>query len=223
MIKIISFILVFYLIHFYLVSWRFNKKIIKTVLSNVHEDLYSLSKDILETLHKENIKVWAIGGTALGIARNNEIIPWDDDVDFGCMQEEELKLKNLHWGKDIRLNRTDLGYQFFRKGVNFDLFFCRLNNDIIEYSDSKTRGFYPKETIMFSKMYPLKYMKFGDLLVPVVNDLENQLKRSFGDSFMEEKIGLGKKFHSFPIVISKNVFLWKTNPFLNIFYHDKKL
>ncbi len=44
-------------------------------------------QQIQKYLEKHNIKYWAHAGTLLGIVRHSGFIPWDDDVDFGYLNE----------------------------------------------------------------------------------------------------------------------------------------
>jgi len=46
------------------------------------ETFYNGMEIVDKVLEKENIPYFVICGTLLGIARNNDIIPWDDDIDI---------------------------------------------------------------------------------------------------------------------------------------------
>lgn len=41
-----------------------------------------------EVMDKEGLRHWLFNGAALGIYRDGDLIPWDDDVDFCCRDED---------------------------------------------------------------------------------------------------------------------------------------
>jgi lipopolysaccharide cholinephosphotransferase len=59
-------------------------------------ELQSRLLEMLKWFHsfcmENNIKYYALGGTALGAIRHNGFIPWDDDIDVGMPREEYNKL-----------------------------------------------------------------------------------------------------------------------------------
>lgn len=50
---------------------------------------------------KEGLRYYIIGGTALGSARHEGFIPWDDDIDVGMPRSDYEKFKILNKDKDI--------------------------------------------------------------------------------------------------------------------------
>ena len=52
--------------------------------------LLNFIQQIQKYLEKHNIKYWAHAGTLLGQVRHNGFIPWDDDVDFGYLNELDI-------------------------------------------------------------------------------------------------------------------------------------
>lgn len=50
---------------------------------------------ILDVCKKYNLKIWAIGGTMLGVVRHQGYIPWDDDIDFMMFREDYDKLLQI--------------------------------------------------------------------------------------------------------------------------------
>ncbi len=49
--------------------------------------------EIIELLNSNNINYWLCHGTLLGIIRDNELIPWDHDIDIAVWQQKNLKDK----------------------------------------------------------------------------------------------------------------------------------
>ena len=51
--------------------------------------------EIINILNKNKIKYWICHGTLLGIIRDNQLIPWDHDIDIAVWSEttsrEEIK------------------------------------------------------------------------------------------------------------------------------------
>ena len=48
-------------------------------------ELYKMLKLVTSILDTNDIKYWCDGGTFLGAIRHKGIIPWDDDVDIGII------------------------------------------------------------------------------------------------------------------------------------------
>ncbi len=67
---------------------------------------------------ENGLKYYALGGTALGMARHGGFIPWDDDIDVGMPREDYEKLKLLSGGTDGKYifefpgNAKDFVYPF---------------------------------------------------------------------------------------------------------------
>ena len=47
-------------------------------------------------LEKNKIKYVAVAGTVLGLNRHGGIIPWDNDIDIGFIEEEWDKLLSIN-------------------------------------------------------------------------------------------------------------------------------
>lgn len=62
--------------------------------------LYEMASDIIDLCKKNNIKIYAVGGTLLGAVRYQGFIPWDDDLDFAVNRADVPKLAEL-------INQTD--------------------------------------------------------------------------------------------------------------------
>ncbi len=58
--------------------------------------------DIIDILNKANIDYMLDSGTLLGIAREGDILPWDDDVDITLPERELQKFQNVLWKFRIR-------------------------------------------------------------------------------------------------------------------------
>lgn len=66
----------------------------KTIdLQELHEILYEMANTFHEICLKHGITYYMLGGTMLGAVRHQEIIPWDDDMDFGVTRERFAELK----------------------------------------------------------------------------------------------------------------------------------
>jgi hypothetical protein len=48
-----------------------------------------------DIMKKHDIEYWLGEGTALGVVRDGDFIPWDDDVDIGMFGENEKKFTNF--------------------------------------------------------------------------------------------------------------------------------
>lgn len=64
-------------------------------LKELHEVLLNIAKAFHQVCEKNNIQYYMLGGTMLGAIRHKGFIPWDDDMDFGVMEEDWDKLINV--------------------------------------------------------------------------------------------------------------------------------
>lgn len=67
-------------------------------LSYVQEDTIRIAKKIFEDIKKLRIKPFLIAGSLLGYYRHGGFIPWDDDLDFGLLRNDYMRL--LNYGKE---------------------------------------------------------------------------------------------------------------------------
>lgn len=139
-----------------------------------------LLKKLLEVCERNNLKIWAEGGTLLGAVREKGYIPWDDDIDMAMPREDYDKLRSIankefqapyffqcgytdlypHGQTKIRKNGTsailkgDI-FQKFHQGIFIDIFpLDSLPNDMSIYKDyKKTRGQMKKNLELYCKHY----------------------------------------------------------------------
>lgn len=50
-------------------------------------------QEVIKILNKEKIKYWICHGSLLGIIRDNELIPWDHDIDIAVWKSKKIKKK----------------------------------------------------------------------------------------------------------------------------------
>ncbi|MBQ8272253.1 MAG: LicD family protein [Tidjanibacter sp.] len=61
------------------------------ILSGIHAELFDIIEEIERVCYLLGVKTFAIGGTAIGVHFWQNILPWDDDVDFGMLREDYNK------------------------------------------------------------------------------------------------------------------------------------
>jgi hypothetical protein len=64
-------------------------------------------------LADNKIKYWLCHGTLLGLMRDGQLIPWDNDIDFACWKNEALRAEII-----ILMNKN--GYRLIHDGDGYD-------------------------------------------------------------------------------------------------------
>jgi len=119
--------------------------------------VYHLARSITEVFERHGIHYSIEGGTAIGALRHHGLIPWDDDLDIGVLEEDEDKLLgpvsedlkqnySITWTKDYSAD-----YKFF--GISDQ------NSAVLDYMKEE------------NYRYP-----FADIFIYVYNQTQNKFR-----------------------------------------------
>ena len=61
------------------------------ILGGIHAVLFEIIEEVERVCRLLDVNTFAIGGTAIGVHFWQNILPWDDDVDFGMLREDYTK------------------------------------------------------------------------------------------------------------------------------------
>lgn len=71
-----------------------------TILRQLKQSELMILTDFNKTCQKYDLDWFAIGGTAIGCARHQGFIPWDDDIDIGMLREDYDRFVQI-WKKEL--------------------------------------------------------------------------------------------------------------------------
>lgn len=151
--------------------------------------LLDMLKYIDTVARKNNIKYTLVGGSLIGAVRNNGIIPWDDDVDIGLLENEYEKLvKCLKEEKNSRYKLLDVSieptyyYPFAKlidtRTIGYEIGCKKINNYGV-YIDIFKYNYIPDEEVDI-KIYYDNCTKIKKILFRTfVNDSDAFLKKIY--------------------------------------------
>jgi phosphorylcholine metabolism protein LicD len=196
--KILIFFIIILLLFTFLFEYR--KIIYKNNLEKLkifHLNIIKMLNDIKPYLEKNGLTYFIMSGTLLGYIRHNKsFIPYDDDVDLGIINEDDINIKIQNFKKDIseigyELNEKFFGYSIEYKDKSFpgyiDLFMFYKNNDKYKLN-LQGHIVFRKEYFYESELLPLKEDHFEGVLIKLPNQPIVYLKRQFGNNCLEECI-----------------------------------
>jgi histidinol-phosphate/aromatic aminotransferase/cobyric acid decarboxylase-like protein len=169
-------------------------------------ELLKLFKKCIKAFDEKKWCWWASSGTRLGAERHNTIIPWDDDVDIGILEDHfdgDYTEFEEHLSKHFNLkrNRTGVYYQICDKTfdghpnqtTHIDIFpYIELNGRIVN-KDKRFRSYTKGEVNIiynYEDLFPLKNVKFYDFEIPIPN---GKLDDHFYNLEIRDKKGEGSK------------------------------
>lgn len=168
-----------------------------------------LLEDILKVTNKLKITTWAVGGTLLGIMRNGQIIPHDDDVDIAYKYEDHnLFIEHRHVFNEnnltIVLNRTLAYWQVYytdlgREAGYIDLFGFKCIDNVFYCADERfavEKSSAGNLIINFTAedLFPLVESKFYETTINIPNKSHENLVRVIGDYKTNMVTKSGHKF-----------------------------
>lgn len=143
-----------------IVAWIVKKKKEKSDLkkmNDLRQNGLIVLKDIESLLSNSQFIFFVDFGTLLGAVRNNDLIKWDNDIDFGLLYNDHFSwedfetILNKIQLKKIRQFVLDgqITEQTYRRGHLTIDFFLHVNNE--QYS--QCYGYYRKEGYIYNSMY----------------------------------------------------------------------
>ena len=171
---------------FSLKEWRQKYHLYVNINPSNEEKLYAL-KVIVGLMESISKGYFISVGTCLGIYRDNEIIPWDDDIDLDMIDKEYDQSIDLIIDFALKNNFP------FKRGNN--LFHPKINIFInkVKVSIGKlSRGhfkknilFRPKTKIPYRMVYPTRTFVFKETNLRIPNNPKAYLNYIYGESWIK--------------------------------------
>lgn len=161
----------------------------------IHKHLIELLELITKIFKEFRIPYFIHSGTLLGVVRENNIIPHDDDIDIAIYPQdkdfilskefnEEIKKYNLKTEmvlqKDIDKEIIKLKYLKADHGIFLDIFVFEDTEDRTQYRAPLCRRIWPRGYFTKEEMYPLKIYQLRHLDVYGPKDPIPYLERHYG-------------------------------------------
>ena len=140
---------------------------------SVKKNLDSNLKETIKIFEDNHIDYWICHGTLLGIIRDDDLIPWDHDIDIAVWDNQEIKdkikklmLTNFFHLKDKFLIKDDLLTFTKTGGREIDINFYKVKGEgpnkiaYIEWFVPKNNFFKLIDALSKAKSYNGKYKKF---------------------------------------------------------------
>jgi phosphorylcholine metabolism protein LicD len=184
------------------------------------ETFYDGMKKVDTVLQEHNIPYFVICGTLLGVARHQEIIPWDDDIDIAIFDKDVDRFMSIDFSKygyeTYAINRDNencCGKIFLDKDKKLwiDVFPFEKVDDKYRYKEDRARKIWPKEYLYEEELFPLKKYKFGKIEVYCPNNIIPYCERAWGKNGWKKCPVKVSKFISDPITSIRMLFT-KTKP-----------
>lgn len=159
--------------------------LMKGKLSSINQKLSALEY-ICEILNENNVDYYISGGTCLGIYRDNELIPWDDDIDIDVIGRKSYKEIESVIEKKLLIDNYP-----YVKGINkfhpkISMFIDNVKVSVVELSPGffdKDKLFRPKYKVPIKYLLPLKEFEFQDILLKIPRNTEKYLSHLYGESW----------------------------------------
>ena len=155
----------------------------------LHKKLYNLMEHFDKFCQKHDIKYWAIGGTALGMVRNKGIIPHDDDVDVGMLEEDVDKLTSLkeQYKNNLYYFVTESSLMGDVNRIKTKYKNQEIQLDIIVYKKDKDKyipsqqylSYYPNAWFYEKELFPLRRFPFGKIKINGPKKTKKYLNRVY--------------------------------------------
>jgi phosphorylcholine metabolism protein LicD len=137
-----------------------------------HYNLFNLFDLVTKKLDEKNINYFLICGGLIGYFRHNQgLIPWDDDIDIGVMEEDRSKFQEAIKEITKNNNKIELGIhdidkvlygKFNNNAIQVDVFYYKFfpDKNYYAYNVDKHRNMWPNEYLYKDDIYPLQKVDY---------------------------------------------------------------
>lgn len=154
-------------------------------LSKLRAALYDILGEIIRVCDKHEIDYFAIGGTAIGALYDNDILPWDDDVDLGMTRE--------NYNKFLKVAQNELKPGFFLSWLDTDpqtpFYYAKVKKEGTLFVEDKYKHIQMHQGI-FVDIFPFDNVPDSLILRKMQFKLSNFLKTCF----MAKEVWMWKNF-----------------------------
>jgi len=166
-----------------------------------HYKLFKLFELVSKKLDEKNINYFISGGGIIGYFRHNQgLIPWDDDIDIGVMEEDRSKLHDAINEIIKENNKIELGIhdidkvlygKFNKNPIQIDIFYFKFYPDKNYYffNIDKFKNMWPNDYFYKDELFPLQKVPFKlyapdgtvfkEIQVSIPNKSKDYLNRAY--------------------------------------------
>lgn len=162
-----------------------SKRYTASELSQLRIVLYDILGEITRICDKHHIDYFAIGGTAIGSLYDQDILPWDDDVDLGMTRE--------NYNKFLQVAPSELKPDFFLSWLETDshtpFYYAKVKKNGTVFLEDKYKNVEMHQGI-FVDIFPFDNVPDSSFFRKLQYKLSNFLKTCF----MATEVWMWKNF-----------------------------
>lgn len=171
------------------------------------QQFYKIAENFDKVCKEHGIKYYIIAGTLLGAVRHTDMIPWDDDMDVGILEDQLDKFNKIDFEKyGMRakgVNRNNIGKVFIlgkydsghkMESVFIDVFVMENKNGRYHYTQEYSKKTWPREYFLEGELFPLKRYKFGSVFLNGPAEYLPYCERAWSKNWMVPKPKVDKIF-----------------------------
>jgi phosphorylcholine metabolism protein LicD len=160
----------------------------KKKYGHLQKKIISFIQEIIPYFEKYKVTYWMHAGTLLGAIRHQGFIPWDDDVDFGYISDDD-NVNNMveELKKNYIISYYFFGFKIIHKqnsAIFIDMFTYTIDNDIVKQT-LMSETMWSNENYYLNELFPTKKIKFEDMLLPAPHDPNAFCERAFKKNYMD--------------------------------------